>query len=114
MHDHNQDNKFDDNDKALAPGAYDTHSSAYTYTAEKNKGGFLIPTYSPDIFDMFDFGDWLAAMTGILGKLPENLNKDNSNGFFTFAYTFEGDYPKTLQVNAKEHGEEFKATITFE
>mgnify|MGYP003158874989 FL=1 len=114
VHDHNQDNKFDDNDKALAPGAYDTHSSAYTYTAEKNKGGFLIPTYSPDIFDMFDFGDWLAAMTGILGKLPENLNKDNSNGFFTFAYTFEGDYPKTLQVNAKEHGEEFKATITFE
>lgn len=83
-------------------------------TAEKNKGGFLIPTYSPEIFDMFDFGDWLAAMTGILGKLPENLNKDNSNGFFTFAYTFEGDYPKTLQVNAKEHGEEFKATITFE
>ena len=114
VHDHNQDNKFDDNDKALAPGAYDTHSSAYTYTAEKNKGGFLIPTYSPDIFDMFDFGDWLAAMTGILGKLPENQNKDNSNGFFTFAYTFEGDYPKTLQVNAKEHGEEFKATITFE
>ena len=114
VHDHNQDNKFDDNDKALAPGAYDTHSSAYTYTAEKNKGGFLIPTYSPDIFDMFDFGDWLAAMTGILGKLPENLNKDNSNGFFTFAYTFEGDYPKTLQVNAKEHGEEFKATMTFE
>ena len=44
VHDHNQDNKFDDNDKALAPGAYDTHSSAYTYTAEKNKGGFLIPT----------------------------------------------------------------------
>lgn len=84
MHDHNQDNKFDDNDKALAPGTYDTHSSAYTYTAEKNKGGFLIPTYSPDIFDMFDFGDWLAAMIGILGKLPENLNKDNSNGFLYF------------------------------
>lgn len=31
---------FDDNDKALAPGAYDTHSSAYTYTAEKTKADF--------------------------------------------------------------------------
>ena len=51
---------------------------------------------------MFDFGDWLAAMTGILGKLPENLNKDNSNGFFLLLLIhLEGDYPKTLQVNAK-------------
>ena len=61
------------------------------------------------------------------GIHPENYRpvvfKDMSNGDVFLSRStcntketieFEGDYPKTLQVNAKEHGEEFKATMTFE
>lgn len=115
-HDHNNDGKFDGQDKVPAGTFYDPTTSNYTYdTSKTNKGKFLIPQYAPEIFDMFDFGDWLAAMAGILGKLPKNLNTDNDNGFFTFEYTYDNEgYPKAVKANAQEHGEEFSATITFE
>ena len=63
------------------------------------KKGLHPESYRPVVFKDMSNGDMFLSKSTVATK--ETIE-------------FEGDYPKTLQVNAKEHGEEFKATITFE
>ena len=99
-HDHNGDGIFNQEDIITR----ETDHSTYSYSARENKGGYMYPIVTPDIFGSSDVFDQLGQWIGVLGVSCKHLMSvhADADGALTYQFDAEG-YPTRIDVSFPEN-----------
>ncbi len=98
-HDHNGDGIFNQEDIITR----ETDHSTYSYSARENKGGYMYPIVTPDIFGSSDVFDQLGQWIGVLGVSCKHLMSEHADADGALTYQFDAEgYPTRIDVSFPE------------
>ena len=81
----------------------ETDHSTYSYSARENKGGYMYPIVTPDIFGSSDVFDQLGQWIGVLGVSCKHLMSEHADADGALTYQFDAEgYPTRIDVSFPE------------